>query len=121
MSRFRYIARNDRGVLTRGELEAPSGLALHSTLQRLGSKPVSIAPVEYRLAWWERLKKLSWRDAFGPRSDDAEIALKQLALHESQVDWDSLRPCNPSPSKLNRERFKKQSVRWWTICKTANH
>ena len=80
MSRFRYIARNDRGVLTRGELEAPSGLAAHATLQRLGSKPVSIAPVEYRLAWWERLKKLSWRDAFGPRSDDAEIALKQLAL-----------------------------------------
>lgn len=80
MSRFRYIARNDRGFLTRGELEAPSGLAAHAALQRLGSQPVSIAPVENRLTWLGRLRKLSWRDAFGPRSHDAEIALKQLAL-----------------------------------------
>ncbi len=80
MSRFRYIARNDRGVLTRGELEAPSRLAAHAALQRLGSQPVSIAPVANRLAWLGRLKKLSWRDAFGPRSYDAEIALQQLAL-----------------------------------------
>ena len=80
MSRFRYIARNDRGLLTRGELEASSGLAAHAALQRLGSQPVSIAPVENRLTWLGRLRRFSWRDAFGPRSHDAEIALKQLAL-----------------------------------------
>ena len=80
MTRFHYIAKNDRGLLTRGELEASSRLAAHAALQRLGSRPVSIVPIANRVAWLGGLTKLSWRDAFGPRSYDAEVALQQLAL-----------------------------------------
>lgn len=80
MTRFTYIARNDRGLLTRGELVAPSRLAAHTLLKRRGTRPVSIAPIADGLTGLGRLRTISWRDALGPRSYDAEIALQQLAL-----------------------------------------
>ena len=80
MTRFTYIVRNDRGLLTRGELVAPSRLAAHTLLKRRGTRPVSIAPIADGLTGLGRLRTISWRDALGPRSYDAEIALQQLAL-----------------------------------------
>jgi len=80
MTRFSYIARNDHGSLTRGELVASSPSAAHSALQSRGAAPLSIAPIKERFAWLELAKRLVSRDAFGPRSYDAELALQQLAL-----------------------------------------
>ncbi len=80
MTRFSYIARNDHGLLARGELVASSRLAAYSALQSRGATPLSIAPVKDRLAWLDLAKSFSLRDAFGPRSYDAELALQQLAL-----------------------------------------
>ena len=80
MSRFSYIARSESGSLTRGELVATSRMAAHAAINRLGSKPVSIAPITLGIPLLSRLQSISWRDAFGVRSYDAELALQQLAL-----------------------------------------
>jgi len=77
MTRFSYIARNDHGLLTRGELVASSRLAAHSTLKSRGAAPLSITPVKGKR---DLLNSFSLREAFGPRSYDAELALQQLAL-----------------------------------------
>jgi len=80
MTRFSYLARNDHGLITRGELLASSRLEAHSTLQSRGAAPISIAPVKCKLTWLMLLKSFSLRNMFGPRSYDVELALQQLAL-----------------------------------------